>query len=284
MRYAYLFVRVGLLTLVIGYIGSLGLTLFQDYQALREDQAREKHSRVVGYVGITPTPCFAAHPDDWFRREGQICWLWSGWNPDTGHGWFRLEPDSINPSQLSGFLGRDAIRAVDEAIFETKGGPHWSRIPEEASVYSLEADPAGTAYPHLVLEKVGIVNATIDDQPLLIVFTPWVSPTQAAQAFDPQLESGPRLRMGSTGYFLENRPLLYDRETESLWVVENRGLQALAGPHRGHLLPLSTHLQHCSWSTWKSDHPEGQVLVGADRSVERARKARIAPEDLVRKD
>ncbi|HEU5116144.1 MAG TPA: DUF3179 domain-containing (seleno)protein, partial [Isosphaeraceae bacterium] len=208
----------------------------------------------------------------------------SGWNPRLGHGWFRLESGSINPSQLSGFLGRDAIRAVDEAIFETKDGPHWSRIPEEESVYSLESHPSATAYPHLVLEKVGIVNGTIDDQAVLIVFTPWVSPNQAAQAFDPRLESGHRLRMGSTGYFLDKQPLLYDRDTESLWVAKSRGLQALAGPHRGHLLPRSSHLRHCSWSTWKSDHPEGRVLVGADRSVERARKARIASEELVRKD
>ncbi|HEU5116715.1 MAG TPA: hypothetical protein VFT74_08590, partial [Isosphaeraceae bacterium] len=62
MRYAYLFVRLGLLTLVIGYIGSLGLTLFQDYQALRGELASEMQSRVVGYVGITPTPSFAKHP------------------------------------------------------------------------------------------------------------------------------------------------------------------------------------------------------------------------------
>lgn len=284
MKYAYFSARLGLLALVVGFIGSLSVTLLQDIRSLQEARAAEQRSRVVGYEGITPRLSFARHPEDWFRREGEVCRLWSGWTPGVGHGWFLVEPGAFDPKRLAGFLGRDVVRAVDKGIFETEGGPRWSRIPSQAQVYSLESLGIDLAFPHRVLDKVGIVNALVDDRPMLIVFEPWAPRDQAALVYDARPQSGPRPRMGSTGYFLDSHPLLYDRRTESLWVAGSAGLKALSGPRRGECLPFSQRLELCSWSAWKDKHPDGQVLVGADRSGEKYPVRPAFTEDLARKD
>jgi hypothetical protein len=280
MHHLGLFARVGLLALILGTIGSLAGTLLADYRSLRQARADEVRSRVVGYEGITPAMSYAKHPKDWFRREGSVCWLWSGWDPKAGHGWFRVEPDALDPTRLSGFFGKDTIRALDEGIFESAGESRWSLIPDEARVFSLDAFGSDVAYPFTVLEKVGIINAKVGGRPLLVVFSPWAPAESAAPVYEARLPSGELLSMGVTGYFLDGQLVLYDRKDEGLWLPGPDGLKSLTGRHRGLSLPRATTLELVSWSRWKSAHPKGRVLVGAERP--RAGASRL--NDLARKD
>lgn len=260
-----------ILLLITGFIGRQALTLFNEVLALRDQQARLQNSRVIGFEGINPQLSFARRPNPWFREEDGICWLWSGWIPQKGHGWFRVEKDAFNPNHLSGFLGRDVIRAIDTPILETAGGERWNRIPENYAIYCLQTVSSPTAYPRLVLDKVGIVNESVDPIPQLIVYTAMASPETAVKAYDPRLSDGRRVTMGSTGYFLNERPLLYDRDTESLWIARSGGLASLCGPLRGTLLTESSPVELTTWSDWKGANPSGRVVVGARRPSPPAR-------------
>jgi hypothetical protein len=84
--------------------------------------------------------------------------------------------------------------------------------------------------------------------------------------YEPVL-NGHRVTMGWTGYFLENKPLLYDRGTESFWLEEADGdLKAIAGTYKGAELPEIAESEAVRWSDWRGRYPQSRLLVGADRS------------------
>jgi hypothetical protein len=77
---------------------------------------------------------------------------------------------------------------------------------------------------------------------------------------------------GASGYHYKGRPLLYDRATESLWLASDRGLEAVAGKHRGVVLPRRDEPKRTSFGEWSEAHSGGRLIVGADRSAGRAKR------------
>jgi hypothetical protein len=166
-------------------------------------------------------------------------------------------------------MGRDVIRAIERPVTETQNGERWNRLIEETEIFGTEVDGVASAYPLLLLQKVEIVNDSIDARPVLVVFTPFVPLDQAVNVFDPVVD-GKTITFGCSGYFHDRRPLLYDRGTESFWSVTPDGLRCVAGKSKGTTLKLITHVTPVAWGDWISDHPQSRLIVGADRSAQDA--------------
>ena len=57
--------------------------------------------------------------------------------------------------------------------------------------------------------------------------------------------------------------LLYDRDTESLWVEGDTSLNAISVQQKGKQLPLVDRPAAVAWSDWKTSHPGSRLVVGA---------------------
>jgi hypothetical protein len=254
------------LVLLAAIVAKVGPRVWAEYRALQGDRDREIMTRVVGYPNIIPRPSFAEKPPDWIHDEGQATLLWSGWDPDAGrHNWFRVGRGELDPVRIAGGVGRDAVRAIDWPMIEVGGGKFWQLIPPEHPVASLRWAGVEAAYPLRVLERVGVVNDMIGETPLLVAYIPFVPRERAVSSYGSTLD-GHRVTLGSAGYFHDRRPLLYDRETESLWVVRDDAVAAIAGRRKGMQLPRLGEVTVCSWGECRDQHPGCRLVVGADRS------------------
>ena len=245
---------------LIGYIGTEGQSLWAEWDSLRRDQARERASAVVGYMDINPEVSYARSPSNWTHDEGEESFLWACWK-DGEHHWFRFARGDVDVRQLTLPIGRDVIRAIDYPVYEHDGGQTWARVPRDAPVIGFERDGSAVAYPMKVLQKVLIVNDRLGDRPVLVI----CSSDGDVSVYDANVE-GRRVTLGHGGYFRGNRPVLYDRATQSLWAEGDEGMVALAGRLKGVSLKRLDSPKVVEWEGWRAGHPAGRLLVGADRS------------------
>jgi hypothetical protein len=253
-----------LLSFITVQIGAV----WNEWSVLQHDLSRARSNVVIGYTGIAPHFSLAQRPRDWIHDEGTQTLLWGGWQQGVGHTWFRAEQGDIDSTRISQPLGRDVLQAIDYPLVELGGGTIWGRIPDESFVAGERLAGVETAYPILLLDKVVVVNDLIAERPFLVTYNPLAPPNVQITIYDAALE-GRRVTMGLTGYFLEHKPLLYDRGTESLWICDADKLRAIAGTHKGKTLPPVGRPAPVSWSRWRGDHPKGRLIVGADRTQAR---------------
>ncbi len=262
-RKLVLFAMVLLLFLVAGE----GVSLYQEWRTLREEMNRARHSDVIGYLNISPKPSYARQPDDWVHDEGESTLLWSGWKQGNGHRWFRVGRGEIDPRKLSIPMGRDAIQAIDYPLTENGAGKIWTRIPTDAVVVALELAGVTAAYPVQILDKVCVINDQVGERPCLVTFNPLGTPQNCVHVYDP-IVNGRRFVMGTSGYIQDQKLMLYDRGTESLWIDDEATgtLKAIAGPSKGTVLHSLIQPSMLAWGEWSTQHPQGRLLIGADRS------------------
>lgn len=256
-----------LFALLLGHVGSRGTTLWAEYRSLQQEWEKDELGRAVGYPGIIPFYSHAESPKDWIRNEGESTFLWAGWDRKAKrHNWFVLKKGEIAAEHLSHPMGRDAIRAIDKPKVESRSGEVWNAMPSRNRVAAGEFLGVPVAYPLDVLNKVVAVNDEIHRKPFLIVFTPFVGDSLAVDLFSPIVDGTKKLTMGTAGYLWRGKPLLYDRETQSLWVSLEQGLFAIAGPARGKVIDRISHLDAVEWGEWRSNHPDGRLVAGAIRA------------------
>jgi Protein of unknown function (DUF3179) len=247
---------------LVGFIGGKGWALWDEWRGLRGDEVSARANSVIGYVNITPNPSYADPPAKWLHDDGDQTVLWAGYRNDV-HQWFRFGRGELDTRQLSMPIGRDTIRAIDRPIFEQRGGERWGRIPDEAPVVGLEGGDEPPVYPIRVLDKVVAINDRVEKRPILVVFTPI---KEEVAIFESGVGGRP-VMMGQSGYFVGYSPLLYDRETESLWLESGEAMTAVAGARKGTRLSRIARVVPGSWGEWKARHPRTRLVVGADRST-----------------
>jgi hypothetical protein len=246
-------------------IGVQGRTLWNEWSNLQDERAGARSSAVIGYPGLQPRFSFAEKPREWLRRDGEHVLLWAGWNHGMGHTWFRVAPGDIDTDRMSLPMGRDVMRPIDHALVENGGGLIWGRVPDEALVASDRLGGVATAYPMLVLDKVAVINDLIGGTPFLVSYNPLARPEEQVTVYEPVV-NGSRVTMGLSGYFHNSLPVLYDRGTESLWVHRDGTLQAVGGRHKGASLKQVARPKPVSFGRWKSQNPDGRLVIGADRA------------------
>jgi len=260
------FVLLPSIVAILGVTGVQARTLWREWQALQVAQYDDVHSRAVGYHDITPDFNFARPPDQWVKDEGDRSYLWASWDRRAGkHLWFSFPKGEIDVTHLTHPMGRDTLRAIDSPRTETQGGEIWKTIPPDNLVVVGEMAGLPLAYPLVMMDKVIAINDEVYNKPILIVYTPFVSDDSSVDMYDASRGGRDRYVMAHSGYLWDKKPLLFDRGGESLWVPTAAGLVALAGPSKGTVLSRLTHLSSAHWGEWSSAHPDGRLVVGANR-------------------
>jgi len=246
------------------FIGSISRTLYAEYSKLQHELRGVRNNQIIGFPGIQRKLSMAERPADWYLVDGNSAKLWGGWQHGAGHLWFDAIHGDVSLARLSPPFGRDVFQAIDFPVVEFNGGSVWDKIPEEAHVAGGELDGVATAYPIIVLERVYVINDRIRERPFLVTYTPYGPSERKVAIYEPLVE-GERVTMGVAGYFHDDAPMLYDRGTESLWIREGEALKAISGKHRGRELKQISRPSPVAWDRWRDEHPEGRLVVGADR-------------------
>jgi hypothetical protein len=170
--------------------------------------------------------------------------------------------NSLNGFDLDGALlprqeiraggpSRDGIQSVDEPEFVAVEEAHW--VVERNPVLGVAVGEEAHVYPVHLIEPHQIVNDEVGGVPVVVTYDPLVA---VPRAFRREVE-GKTLSFGVSGLVYSSNFLLYDRETESLW-LQFTG-EAIAGPMAGKKLeriPIRQELL----GTWLSRHPLSRVL------------------------
>ena len=134
-------------------------------------------------------------------------------------------------------------------------------MPPETLVVGQTLEGIPTAYPMRVLTVMNVVNDLVEDRPYLALFSHRRSSEQPVGIFDARV-GGNRITLGTSGYLVDGSLLLYDHETESLWMEEGDTVRAVSGRHKGNRLPLVARPSAMTWSDWKAHNPRSRLLVG----------------------
>jgi hypothetical protein len=152
---------------------------------------------------------------------------------------------------IAGGPKRDGIKSVDEPGFAAPEAASW--VAPQNPVLGVSVGDAAHTYPVHIMDYHQIVNDDVGGTPVLVTYDPLAG---VPRAFDARVD-GRRLEFGVSGLLHNHNFLLYDRETESLW-LQFTG-EALAGPLAGkRLTPLPIRQERLS--TWLSRHPSTRVL------------------------
>jgi hypothetical protein len=246
-------------------IGLQVRVLWNEVNWLQAERAQIRQSSVIGYPNISPRISFAERPANWLHHEGEFTYLWGGWDPLTGHRWFRIGRGEMEEAWISSPIGRDVYRAIDEPLYEVEGGEIWGRIPADAPVVGLVVDGLPSVYPVLVLDKVQVVNEVVCQRPILVSYNAFAPPEGSVRVYDAVLD-GQRVTMGSSGYYQGGIALLYDRDSESLWKPDKNALRAIAGPRKGQTLRQIAQPIPIAWSDVRGRYRTGRLLIGAARA------------------
>jgi hypothetical protein len=170
--------------------------------------------------------------------------------------------DSLNGFDLGGASGpreeivaggpsRDGIESVDDPEFVAVEKAHW--VAERNPVLGVAVGEDAHVYPIHLIEPHQIVNDEVGGVSVAVTYDPLAA---VPRAYRRELD-GRTLTFGVSGLVHNSNFLLYDRETESLW-VQFTG-EAIAGPAAGKKLarvPIRQELL----GTWLSRHPLSRVM------------------------
>jgi hypothetical protein len=160
--------------------------------------------------------------------------------------------DLIPDSALKNVLSPDSIPSIDEPKFvSTEKAARW--LADREPVVSLELGGETRAYPAQILTWHEIVNDVVGGNPVAITYCPLCN---SAVAFSREVD-GRTLEFGVSGKLYKSALVMYDRQTDSLWLhFEGRAIQ---GPLTGTRLDLIP-VQLLSFGEWRREHAVGLVL------------------------
>src|SRR5262249_1671449 len=145
----------------------------------------------------------------------------------------------------------DGIPAIDQPRFLRAA--QVSFLSANEPVLALQIGGDARAYPVQILIWHEIVNDTVDGVPVAVTYCPLCN---SAIAYG-RRAAGRVPSFGTSGMLYNSNLVMYDRQTQSLW-VQFTG-QAVAGVLTGHQLQPYP-MQTVSWADWRAGHPDGWVL------------------------
>jgi len=152
---------------------------------------------------------------------------------------------------LSGGPPKDGIPSIDDPVFLSNDEADFLSDDEIGIMVDLEGE--ARFYPYSVLVWHEIVNDQIGDQAILVTYCPLCG---SGIVFDP-IVNDEVSEFGTSGKLWNSNLVMYDRQTDSYW-SQILG-EAIIGEMTGTRLDLLPS-QIMKWSSFKSLHPEGQVL------------------------
>ena len=150
---------------------------------------------------------------------------------------------------------RDAIGAVSDPAFVSPDEALWVEAPNP--VLGVVVGESAHCYPEHLMDRHQIVDDELDDRPVVVTWDPLAG---SPRAYDRQVD-GRTLTFGVSGLVYNHNFLLFDRETDSLW-VQFTG-EAISGPLAGkRLAPLA--IRREPYAVWRERYPQTQVLARPD--------------------
>lgn len=159
-----------------------------------------------------------------------------------------VSADHVAPDDIREVLPRDAIIAVRTPKFADVDYLHPS-LP----VIGLVVNGDARAYPLLILNHHEIVNDVVGGVPVAVTFCPLCN---TALVYDRRV-GDTTLTFGVSGLLYRSNLIMYDEETESLWLQITS--EAIQGPlHGARLEPLTATI--VEWNAWRESHPQSLLL------------------------
>lgn len=180
--------------------------------------------------------------------------------PDASLGGFSLAGLRARRDLLvAGGPDRDRIRPIDAPRFVPPDEAIW--VASENAVLGVAVGGEAHAYPEHLLEHHFAVNDSFAGSPVLVVFDPLAG---APFAFRRQV-AGRTLSFGVSGLVYNGTSVLFDRETESLWVPMLG--EAIAGTLAGTTLERVSVVKEPR-DLWLGREPKSTILARADRAID----------------
>ena len=146
---------------------------------------------------------------------------------------------------------RDAIPALIVPKFEPAAAAGFMRPRDRVIV--IEVGSEQRAYPTRILDHHEIIDDVIDGRPIVVTYCPLCG---SAVAFDATTD-GRVLTFGVSGSLYDSNLLMYDRQTDSLWLQVSG--ECVEGKLKGKRLSMYP-VAYDTWDHWKAHHPNGSVL------------------------
>lgn len=174
----------------------------------------------------------------------------------------------VSRGELRRGAPRDVIAAITEPAFAADWGDvainlsegetgetatYRPRLTSENRVLGVERDGKARAYPLKVLNWHEVVNDEFGAA-LLVTYCPLCRSGVVAR----RVVNGTSTLFGVSGLLWHENLVLYDRATESLW--SQILMTAIQGPETSNSLELVPSTL-TSWSTWREQHPNTDVLL-----------------------
>jgi len=259
--------RVMIITLISALLGVLCLEsrlLYSEWTLLRAEEGATADSAVIAFYDVAPAISYAQRPAQWIQDHESETLLWQRWVDRVGHRWFHVARGEINPAQITGVDYPLIPRAIDRPVVELGQGEIWAQMPGETMVFAVELGNTTCVYPAPLLAKVLVVNDVVGEDPFLIVFDNHAPAVRAVSVYAARWE-GRRATLAPSGYYLEDRPVLFDRRTESLWMDRDGALTAFAGRSKGATMKRLAVAGPTLWSRYCQSPRPIRLIVGADR-------------------
>jgi hypothetical protein len=240
-----------------------GYKIWAEYKILRTEIRASSDSAPVGYIGLNYRRSYNDRPVLFETEKDGKKLLFAAKLEGGAIDYYDIsEADAaFDVKCLEGGFGRDSIAGVDYPIIETPGNPKCHALRERQPVFGLAMGGAIRAYPQDLIEKSEVINDRLGGTDLAIVYD---RSRRAALVFDRKLRDG-AITFGTTGYSCKLRPLLYDRKTKGLWLLQGDNLACLNGPHKGEVLAPIAKPEAPTWADWLRQNRKTTVLVGNDR-------------------
>ena len=173
--------------------------------------------------------------------------------------------DESSPSKVEfvhmyqGCPARDCIPAIDDP--EYVGADQAAAfLGEDELVIAMTHNGDKRAWPIRILDFHEIVNDTVGGDPVAVTWCPLCG---SGLAFVRRVD-GEFVEFGVSGLLHDSDLVMYDRATNSLW--QQITGEAVMGPALGQTLE-EVPATITEWSTWKTSHPDTQVMLPPNDSA-----------------
>lgn len=254
-------------------------------RAYQELKRRNDTRTVVGLVELLRLPDYRKHPEisrlltELTGQSFGVDWVsWNEWltaKPDVELppdflGWkaalFRLidpafgkflypgVPLRIRPEEIVwGGVKKDGIPALNGPK-SVKAAEAGYLTPEEP-VFGVEINGEARAYPHRILEWHELVNDVVGGRAVSLVYC---TLCRSGILFEATV-NGKTYTFGNSGLLYRSNKLMYDQQTESLWM--SLPGEPVSGALAGSGLRLTKlPVVVTTWEAWRRDHPDTRVL------------------------
>lgn len=154
---------------------------------------------------------------------------------------------------MYGGVPKDGIPALTNPVFVPASSLYAGYVEDNDLVIGIMVNNEARAYPHKILDRHEIVNDTIQNTPVGIVYCPL---TGSGIGWDRKI-NGEITEFGVSGLLYNSNVIPYDKNTDSYWT--QMGLICIRGDLKGQKVTTVPVIE-TTWATWKEMFPETKVI------------------------